>query len=340
MTFARMWMLHFLVMIPVVVFLLVMHTRSRQKAMMKFADTDLIERLSGNARAGAGFARLVLLTLGFACLLIALAGPRWGSHYEEVSRRGVDIMIAVDTSASMLVQDVSPNRLERARREVYDLLRVLKGDRVGLIAFSGAAFVQCPLTLDYAAIEMFLSQLSEDLIPVPGTDLGSAIESAVGSFDPKSNTDKVILLITDGEDNEGRGLAAAQKAAQEDIRIYVFGIGDPEGEPIPAGDGKGGFREDEHGRIILSKLDEQGLREIAAVTSGEYTRAVTGDLDLDILYFAGIKSETVDTELKSRKVKVYEERFVLFVLAAFCLLLFETMMVDRKKAVSSASTGV
>ena len=264
-------------------------------------------------------------------MLFALAGPRWGSHFQEVSQKGVDIMALVDVSRSMLVADVQPSRLERARREILDFLRVVEGDRIGLVAFAGAAFVQCPLTLDYAALKMFLSALEPGLIPVPGTDLGAAIEAGVTSFDFKSETDKVILLITDGEDNEKRGLEAAKKAASNGVKIFVFGIGETAGGPIPAGDGKGGFKKDEKGKVILSKLDEGSLRRIASVTGGTYVRSLAGDLDLDILYFEGIKSRTEAQTLKSGKIRVYEERFTFFLLAAFLFLLLEGFIVERKR---------
>ncbi len=263
-------------------------------------------------------------------MVFALAGPRWGSHYQEVSQKGVDIMILVDVSPSMLVEDVDPSRLERARREIMDFLRVVQGDRVGLVAFSGAAFIQCPLTLDYSALEMFLTMLEPDLLPVPGTDIGAAIETAISSFDFKSETDKVILLITDGEDNEKKGLEAARKAAAKGIKIFVFGMGETSGGPIPAGDGKGGFRKDKEGKLILSKLDEEGLRQIASMARGSYVRSVAGDLDLDMLYFDGIKSNTKAETVKTGKIKVYEERFSIFLLAAFLLLLTEGLIRERK----------
>ena len=265
-------------------------------------------------------------------MLFALAGPRWGSHYEEVSQKGVDIMLLIDVSPSMLVEDITPNRLERARREILDFIKVVQGDRVGLIAFAGAAFIQCPLTLDYAALEMFLSALQPDLIPVPGTDLGAAIDLGLSAFDDESATDKVILLITDGEDNENRGLTAARQAAAEGVKIFVFGIGDVAGGPIPELDGSGGFKKDRQGKLILSKLEEAGLQDIASLTGGTYVRSVAGDLDLDVLYFDGIKSHTQAQELKSGKIKVYEERFVLFVLAAFILLLIEGFIDEKVRS--------
>jgi len=297
--------------------------------MEQFADPELLTRLAGEERNRIRFFKGLFLLTALGLMFVALAGPRWGSHFQEVHQKGVDIMILVDVSPSMLVEDVKPNRLERARREILDFLRVVQGDRVGMVALSGAAFVQCPLTLDYGALEMFLGALEPDLVPVPGTDLGAAIETGISSFDFKSETDKVIVLITDGEDNENRGLEWARKAAAQGIKIFVFGIGEASGGPIPAQDGKGGFKQDKDGQLILSKLEEQGLREIAAVTGGTYVQSVGGDLDLDILYFEGIKSRTEAETLKSGKIKVYEERFSVFILAAFLFLLLEGLIRER-----------
>ena len=326
MTFARFWVLNFLWLVPLGALALIFYNRQRKRAMEGFADPELLVRLTGKERKGKAFLQGLLMLGALGLMLFALAGPRWGSHYQEVSQKGVDIMILVDVSPSMLVEDIEPNRLERARREILDFLRVVQGDRVGLVAFSGAAYVQCPLTLDYGALQMFLDALQPDLIPVPGTDLGAAVETGLSSFDYASETDKVILLITDGEDNENRGLEAAGKAAEKGVKIFVFGMGEMSGGPIPASDGKGGFRKDEAGKLILSRLDEEGLREIAAMAGGTYVRSVAGDLDLDLLYFEGIKSRTEAVTLKSGKIKVYEERFTLFLLAAFLLLVVEGLI--------------
>lgn len=330
MTFARLWVLHFLWLVPLAAFALVVYGRQRKKAVERLADSNLLARLTGKDRKGRTFLKDFFLLNGLGLMIFALAGPRWGSHYQEVTQKGVDIMILVDVSPSMLVKDIEPDRLERARREILDFLRVIQGDRVGLVAFSGAAFIQCPLTLDYGALQMFINVLRPDLVPVPGTDLGAAIEAGLSAFDYKSETDRVILLITDGEDNENLGLKAARKAAEKDVKIFVFGMGDPSGGPIPASDGKGGFKKDQKGKLILSKLEEQGLREIASAADGAYVRSVAGDLDLDILYFNGIKTSTEARELKSGKIKVYEERFTFFLLAAFLFLILEGLIVERK----------
>jgi Ca-activated chloride channel family protein len=330
MTFARLWMLHLLWLLPLAVLALLVESRKKKRALERLADPDLLARLTGRVVKGRRFLKGLLLLASLGMMLLALAGPRWGSHYQEVSQKGVDITVLVDVSRSMLVEDIKPNRLERARREILDFLRVVRGDRVGLVAFSGVAFVQCPLTLDYSALEMFLNALDPGLIPVPGTDLGAALETGLSSFDPKSETDKVMLLITDGEDHEERGLEAARKAASQGVRIFVFGMGETSGGPVPAGGGRGGFKKDEGGKVVLSRLEEEGLRKIASMTGGTYVRSVAGDLDLDVLYFDGIKSRTEARTLKSGKIKVYEERFSLFVLAALFLLFLEGVIRERR----------
>jgi Ca-activated chloride channel family protein len=337
MTLAHTWVLHFLWILPAVGFLLIVQSRKKKRAMEKFADQDLLKRLAPEEHKGKRFLKGILLLLALSALLFSLAGPRWGSHYQEVSRKGVDVMILVDVSRSMMVEDVKPNRLERARREIIDFLKVIQGDRVGLVAFSGTAFVQCPLTLDYAALEIFLNALKPGLIPVAGTDMGAALEVGLSAFDFRTETDKVILLITDGEDNEGRGLETARQAAEKGVKIFVFGIGEPSGGPVPSDDGKGGFKKDREGKLVLSKLDEQTLKDIASLTGGAYVRSVAGDLDLDILYFEGIKEKTEVQTLKSGKVKVHEERFALFALAGFLFLLLEGLIGEERRSKSKTA---
>ena len=327
------WILHFLWLLPLTAVTFVVVYRKRRQALARFAENQLLNRLTPEGSRGRRVIKAVFCLAALGCMLLALAGPRWGSHYQEVTQKGVDIVIALDVSPSMLVEDVKPDRLERAKREITDFLKVVQGDRVGLVAFSGAAYTQCPLTLDYGALMMFLNILHPDHIPVPGTDLGAAIQGAMKAFDPKSETDKVILLITDGEDNEKRGLEAARDAARKGIKIFIFGMGDPAGGPIPASRGQGGFVKDDKGELVLSKLNEAGLQEMAAVTGGEYVRSMAGDLDLDLLYFDGIKQKTDAAVVKSGKIKVYEERFFFFVVAAFLLLLLEGFIGHLKRKI-------
>ncbi|MDZ7697382.1 MAG: VWA domain-containing protein [Deltaproteobacteria bacterium] len=336
MNFLHPWALHLLWLLPFLSFAFIVHHREKRKGLRRFADPDLLERLTGAAQKTHPFISALLSLIAVALLLLALAGPRWGSHYQEVHQKGVDIMVVLDVSPSMRVADVKPDRLERAKREIQDFIKNVRGDRVGLVVFSGAAFVQCPLTLDYGAVQMFLHSMEPGLVPVPGTDLGGAVQTAISAFDMDSRTDKVILLITDGEDNEQQGEDAARAAAAKGIKIFVFGIGDPSGGPIPMSGKSGGFEKDEAGNMILSKLDEAGLEKIASITGGDYVRSVAGDLDLDLLYFEGIKSKTEAQNLKGGKIKVYEERFYLFVIAAFVVLLFEALVRDVSRRQKSS----
>ena len=322
MTFSRLWLINLVWLFPVFIFLSMVSSRKYQQSLARFADSDLLNRLTEIESKSRQIVRGIIILLASFFMIFALAGPRWGERFEEVSQKGVDIIVAMDVSLSMMVQDVMPSRLERAKREVIDLIKVIQGDRLGLVAFAGRGFLQCPLTLDYSALYMFLNQLSPDLIPVTGTDLGDAINVAAASFEENSETDKVILLITDGEDNEGKGLKAAETAYDDGIKIFVFGIGALEGGPIPAKD-SGGFEKDKQGQVILSKLDESSLIKIANATGGDYVQSVDGDLDLDHLYFDGIRKKTDVSVLKTGKVKVFEERFYIFLIMAFFLLLLE-----------------
>ena len=329
MTFASAWVLHFLWLLPVVALASLAYHRQRGKALARFAEPELLARLTGGIVPGMRAVKVALLVTALGLMVFSLSGPRWGSRYQEVTQKGVDIVLVADVSPSMLVEDVKPNRLERARREMHDFLKVVQGDRVGLVAFSGAAYVQCPLTLDYAALEMFLQSLGPELISTVGTDLGAAIETGLSAYDPKAETDKVMLLITDGEDNEGRGLEAARKAAARGVKVFVFGVGEAAGGPVPGG-GSGGFKKDEAGKMVLSRIDEESLRKIAAATGGTYVRSVAGDLDLDVLYFGGIRSRTTAQTLRSGKIRIEEERFFLFLLPAFLLLLIEGFLAERR----------
>ena len=328
MSFANPLLLNLLWLLPLVIVAALSSARRRRRALEGCASVEVLGRLLGSERAGLRHVKTALVLLAVALLLVAVAGPRFGSHYENIHRRGVDIMFVTDVSPSMLVSDVSPNRLERAKRELLDFLAGARGDRIGLVAFAGQAFRQCPLTLDYGALEMFISELGPDAAPAPGTDLGAAIDAALDGFDYKASTDKVIVLLTDGEDNEGRGQAAARRAQAKGVRIYVYGIGKPEGGPVIAAGGA--LARDASGQPVISHLNEGGLATIASATGGRYVRSVTGDLDLDQLYYAGIKLATRDRDLKSAKLKVQEERFYVFVLLALALLLIEGLIRPRR----------
>jgi Ca-activated chloride channel family protein len=328
MSFERAWILNFLFVLPLAALVQALAWRSRRQALTAFAAQELLVRLGPMESAARAWLRNALVLAGIAMLITALAGPRWGERIEEISSRGVDIMVCVDLSRSMLVEDIRPNRMERARREIADLLSAAQGDRIGLVLFAGRAFVQSPLTLDYQAIAMYLKHLEPGLIPVMGTDLGDAIDRAVEAFDSTSPADRVIVLITDGEDHEGKGLEAARRAAQKGVRIFVLGVGDPAGGPIPAARGAG-FEKDGAGSNILSRLNERDLARIANEGGGDYLRVAGGGFNLERLYFEGIKKKTQDQTVLTEKTVLLEQRFYLFVLFAFALFFFEGVLREK-----------
>jgi Ca-activated chloride channel family protein len=254
-----------------------------------------------------------------------------------VKQEGVDIVVAIDVSQSMLAEDIKPNRLERARRKVRDLIRMLEGDRIGLVAFAGTAFPQCPLTLDYSAVEIFLDIIDTDLIPMPGTAIGQAIRASVKAFGGESKASRAVILVTDGEDHEGNALEAAQFARDQGVKIFVIGVGQDLGAPIPRPGEGGGFKQDEKGEVVLSKLDESTLEKIALETGGAYVRSVTGDMDLSKIYLENIKQRIEKKELKTTRRKLWREKFQWFALLALLCLIGE-LIVDERSARTAKST--
>ena len=252
-------------------------------------------------------AAIVLVSLSL--LLLALARPQFGTRIEIVKREGQDIFVALDVSLSMLAEDIRPSRLEKAKREVAQLIDRLEGDRIGLIAFAGEAFVQCPLTLDYGAARLFLSAMDPGLIPVPGTAIGAAVRKARDSFASEDRKSKVLIVITDGEDHLGGLDDVMAEAAEAGMIIYTIGIGTLEGIPIPDGgaEGKGGFKKDRQGQVILTRLNEDALRRLAETTGGEHFTVTAGAVALDRLY-ASIAAMDKQ-ELAAREVTLFDEKF-------------------------------
>ena len=282
--------------------------------------------------------RLALRFAGLALVVAALARPQWGFHWEEVKRRGLDIVVAMDTSRSMTATDVAPNRLQQAKWGVHDLLRQLQGDRVGLVPFAGSAVVQCPPTLDYAAFGMLLDDLHCGIIPRGGTAIAQALRLAAekGFGEEETGADKAILLITDGEDHEGDPLALLPMLKEKGIRVYGIGIGTPEGELLPgdAADG-GGYFKDRAGQVVKSSLHEDVLQKLAIGTGGAYVRSVPGDSGLERVFRESI-AQLKRSEQEGRTARVNEERFVPFVLAALALFAWEAALsgVRRGKGVA------
>ena len=266
--------------------------------------------------------RLRLLVL--ACGLLALARPQWGFKWEEVKQRGLSIVVALDTSKSMLAQDLKPSRLRQATWGIRDLLKRLRGDRIGLVAFAGDAFLQCPATIDYAAFLMMLDDVYVGIAPLGGTDLEAALKTSMEALekDADPGADKVIILLTDGESHTGNPLSLLPELKRKGIRVFTVGIGTKEGELIQTAKG---FVKDAKGNVVKSRLNEGPLRKIAAGTGGFYVRSAPGDIGLERIYEEGLKNLR-RTERESRRTKTWTERFQWFLGAGLFLLLIETAL--------------
>ncbi|NUN94203.1 MAG: VWA domain-containing protein [Verrucomicrobiae bacterium] len=314
--------------------------RRKRNALGRFATSRLIERLTASVSPSRRRAKRILLAAAVGALLLALARPQWGWREEEIHRRGTDLLFAVDTSKSMLAQDVHPNRLARAKLAVLDLMDRLEGDRVGLIAFAGTAFLQCPLTLDHDAFRASLDALDANVIPKGGTDLAKAIREAIAVFNNAPSNQKILLLLTDGEDLEQDSLAAAREAARAGLRVFTIGVGTPNGElvPIPGPNGTLDFAKDPEGRVVKSRLDEKRLAEIARITGGLYQPLGAQGDGLLALYQKGLSSLS-RTQVLSRHHWTPIERFPWFVGFALLLLATEWMLGDRRRLPRSAAAA-
>lgn len=313
--------------------------RTKTRLLHRFASPEMLARLTAGVSRPRQYLKAALVLLGLLAAVLALAEPRWGFTWEEVTREGVDVVVALDVSDSMLVEDAESGgrlpRLERAKREIADLLQLMEGDRIGLVAFAGAAFVECPLTLDYGAAALFLDAIDTELIPVKGTAIGEAIRTSITAFEGATHKSRAIILITDGEDHTGDALRAAEEAKLAGIRVFTIGIGRDEGAPIPAPGG--GFRRDRRGEIILSRLDETTLQKIALETGGRYVRSVTGDVDLEQIYVQGIKATLEDQELGSKRRQRWEERYQWVVAVALLALMVEPLISERLRRRGTAN---
>lgn len=321
-----------LVLIPILLGYLIWTLRQRARLASRFAEPGLWKKLAGEVSAKYTRWKPVLFIAAVALIIVALAGPQWGARAVMLQRRGLDIVVALDVSRSMLAADVKPNRLQRAKREISAVLDRLKGDRIGLVVFSGDAFVQCPLTLDASAARMLLDATGINSGGRAGTAVSEAIEEATGMYEEGEKQFKVMILVTDGEGTEGDALAAAQDAAAQGIRIYTVGVGTPQGEPIPDIDERGnqiGFKKDESGQIVLSKLDEVTLQKVALATSGRYFRAGPSQMELDALFDE--LSTLEKKEMEGRLFTEFEQRFHYFLLPAFLLLALEMALPSRSK---------
>jgi len=304
----------------------------RNRVSRRIADSKLFSRLAPEASLEREILRLVLLVFALVALVVALARPQFGTHSKLVKRRGVDIVVALDVSKSMLARDVSQNRsgnrLKRAKMEISGLTDRLMGDRLGLVAFSGAAFIQCPLTSDYAATKLFLRAMKAGSVPVGGTNFGEALRVTREMFENSKggSRSKVMVIISDGEDHEGGYEEEVEKLRDMGVVIHCVGIGTQIGELIPDEDGRYMRRD---GKTIMTQLRENTLRAIAEATGGVYLHSAAGDLGFEAIY--DMLSRMHKSDYESRIESVYEEKFQLFVFVCFILLVAATIIPVRRE---------
>ena len=319
-------------MIPLLGLFLFWSFRSRGRKLETLVGAALAPKLSEEFSRGKAVLRALFILCFFAFGILAAARPQWGTRLETVHRRGVDIMVALDTSYSMNTEDVAPNRLMKARGEIRKLIQRSEGDRIGLVTYSGNALLQCPLTLDHGAIDLFLDASEPGMLPEPGTSIASAIETATAAFLEKEKKYKVLVLFTDGEDLEGQVEAAVRKAKEAAVVIYAIGVGTPQGMPIPIRDSKGDvveYRKDLEGRVVISRLDERSLAGVAAETGGRYFRATTSESEIEALYndISGLEKK----DLESRLFQNYEDQFQYPLAVALLFLFAELWIGERRK---------
>src|SRR6266700_492767 len=305
--------------------------RARQRLVTQFIQARLLPGLTVGISTRRQRISLAGLVLAAVCLILALARPQWGFDWEEAKQRGLDIVIAIDTSKSMLAEDIAPNRLARAKLSALDLMQQARSDRLGLVAFAGSAFLQCPLTVDDLAFRQSVESLDVNTIPQGGTALAEAIQTAMTAFKEGENY-KVLVLFTDGEDHDSGALEAAKKAAQAGLQIFTIGIGSAEGELLPIKDGKGrtDYVRDEQGNVVKSHLNESLLQDIARTSAKGFYLPLRGAKTMDVLYAQGL-APLPKSESEAKLVKRYHERFHWPLALAIVLLAAEILFPERKR---------
>jgi len=303
----------------------------KKKARKRFGDRQIVPVLIPNESKSKPYIKFMLVLMAFIVFVIGIINPQVGSKLEKVKREGIDLMLVLDVSNSMLAEDIKPNRLERSKMAISSLIDKLQGDRIGIIIFAGNAYKQLPLTTDYSAARLFLSAVDTKIVPSQGTAIGEAINMAVESFDEEGEHNKAIIVITDGENHEDDAIGAAASSADIGIKVFTIGMGLPEGSPIPLYNQYGsqtGFKKDRQGQTIVTKLNEDMLRQIAAAGNGSYARANNASTGLRKI-FDDI-SQIEKKEIETKQFTDYEDRFQYYLAAALILLLIELLIADRK----------
>jgi Ca-activated chloride channel family protein len=328
--FANPEYLYLLILIPFLLLIFRIGRGLTRRRLNQFGDPDILKDLMPDLSYSRPIVKYLFLTTALIFLILAVARPQFGSKLQEVKRKGIEIIIALDVSNSMLAQDIQPNRLEKAKQSISKLVERLVNDRIGLIVFAGQAYTQIPITNDYASAKMFLSSISTGIVPVQGTAIGSAIKLAMSSFTPQEDMSRVLIIITDGENHEDDAVALAREAAEKGIKTYTIGVGLAKGSPVPmsGGSGQQDFLKDKDGNVVISKLNEQMLEQIASEGGGKYIRANNTRLGLNALF-----EDINQLEKKEIEAKVYSEYQDMFQYPsalALLLIIIEFLILDRK----------
>jgi Ca-activated chloride channel family protein len=329
--FAHPEYLYLLAAVPLLLALFMIATMRSRSARDAFSSSELFLRLAESHSRRKNAVKATLIVIAYGMLVIGLSNPQVGTRMEEVKQEGVDLFIALDVSRSMLAEDIKPNRLQKAKYEIRNLVERLAGDRIGMIVFSGEAFTQFPLTIDYSAANLLLDIVDVESVPVPGTAIGSAIAQAMKSFNFEDPSSKVVVIMTDGENNAGNAAEEAKNAAEKGVRIYTIGFGSPQGAPIPVYNTAGqqvDFKKDRSGTVVLTKLDELSLQEISSIGKGKYYRATNSQDELDAIY-QDINS-LEKREFGTKKFTEFDDKFQYFIGIGLLLLLVELILSDRK----------
>lgn len=323
--FAQTQYLFLLLLIPFFFLIQALVLRLRRRRIRKFGDEKLVAQLMPSYAKAKVWVRLTLFSLGFFFFVIGLSRPQIGAKLKEHETKGAEIMIALDVSNSMLAEDYSPNRLERAKLAISRLVDKLRDDRIGLIVFAGNSFVQLPITTDYVSAKMFMNSISTESVPVQGTAIGEAINTAMRSFSSQSEKSRAIIVITDGENHEDDPVAAAKQAADMGVRVFTIGVGSPEGKPIPM---DGELLKDKDGNIVVTRLDDKVLQEVAQAGNGLYVRAGNSEFGLNPIIEDIRRME--DEKYSSIVFEEYDEQFMYFLAIALFFFVIEILVGDRR----------
>jgi len=327
--FAHIEFLYALAIIPVLIILFWITRRSRRKALERFGQKDAVKQLMPNVSNSRPVLKFITWLLAISSLIVALAQPQFGSKLKKEKRKGVELIICLDVSNSMLAEDIQPNRLERAKRAISQLVDRLDNDKIGLIVFAGDAYTQLPITTDYSSAKLFLNAVSTKIVPRQGTAIGAAINLATSSFSPQFKGNKAIIVITDGENHEDDAVGAAKDAAKKGISVYTVGMGLPQGGPIPIyKNGQKDYIKDKSGNVVVTKLDEKMLQQIAAAGNGVYVRANNAQVGLNTLFNQINKLQ--EAEIESQVYSDYEDQFQWFIGFSVFLLLLDFVLLERK----------